>query len=1156
MVTSEKPGNQRRSESSSSRRIDSRDEGEARTDVRPEPRRRSRGVKWLRILAVGAIVLLVLGLLLPNLLEPWATGQIRKELPGHTKIGDIQLAWWSPITAADIEVSPDANQPMLRVGQLTTDASLWSVLVSRRVERVDVADVTLDIRHRDGTTNLDRWLKELPQGQSESSTQLHVSVKNGGLRVFLHGNPQAEFELSEIDAEVDIADREYGVTVSGRNPRTRQSADASVKLRLEERTADVKANGIELASIESWFRRSEPASRLQGTVTAVGKVTWNDTGFEANVEQAVATGLDIDLPEFDVHQIKFASVEANGRFESSTDSVEDSVELDGKVLCDFGSIVAQKVHLKIPQATLDWKSIVAPLRGDCDIDIDLAKTTSALPWLIPVREDLQLTSGRAQVKIRGGTEAHERLTGEVSLSDVTARGGREELRWKQPVHLSVDIRRDQGLQIENLHLDSDFLVARLNGSLESGNGTMSGDLGKLHRELSRWLELPLNDVRGQLTGELHWELSGQQIVGHGELDVVDALVKKTNQTPWSDARVHVDWKSVAILPVSGPPSLQSADLTVLTSSQDRLEWRARQADAGLAWSGDALLKLEHLPRAVQTDGGTTVIEGTLRGRVEGTTVDDAVSLTNISATIDQLHIRGDSVLVREPTVIFRAAGDIHPDLGEANLDEFEFTSTTVAFGGKDLRVNWKDALSLKFSAATRADLSKLDRWIPASQSDRYRWQGEFVGNLDVELALSMAAVSWTGSVDNFAIRRVPLGGVAGGLINDLIWQETRLTSDGKLNFQFDTQLLAVDVGATSDAIDVSLAGEIRNVSTTPFAELDGEIGYDYQHLQPKVQLLLGPSLVMEGKGRQPVQIKGPILANMAEDPTTRPVVNSLLEASAAVDWQAASGYGVNVGAGELRAELSGAVVTFSPLDSPLAGGRIHAEPWIDLRTPPGRMFLKPGQIMKNVNITPDICRTWIRFAAPLLANATRAEGQLTAQLDHAELPLGNPELANAIGTLQIHEGRAGAGPLVREILTLASQVRGIVRKQPPNLQESKFDWVTLPPQKINFRLAEGAVYHERFEMRVKDIQLVTSGTVYTDQTINLVCEIPVQDEWLKSNRLLSPLRGTTLRVPIRGTLSEPNIDKRILGDLGRTMLRGTEDLLRDQLEKGLRDLFK
>ena len=781
---------------------------------------------------------------------------------------------------------------------------------------------------------------------------------------------------------------------------------------------------------------------------------------------------------------------------------------------------------------------------------------------IPVRDDLQLTSGRAKMKIRGGTEPHERLTGEVSLSDVSARGRQQEMRWEQPVLLSVDIRRDQGLQVENLHLDSDFLVARLNGSLKSGNGTVSGDLGKLHHELSRWLDLPVTNMGGQLTGELHWELDGDQVVGRGELDVLDALVKRTDETPWSDARVHVDWKSVALLSETSTPALQSADFVLQTSTQDRIEWHARQSDAGLAWSGDALIKLEHLPRAELADGtGTTIIEGTLIGDIEGTTVDKAYNITTVNATIDQLHIRGENVLVREPTVIFRASGSVEKEQGVAHLDQFEFTSTTVAFGGKNLLVDWRDQLSVKFDAATRADLSKLDRWIPASQSDLYRWEGEFVGNVALELALAETSVSWSGSVDKFAMRRAPVGGVSGGLagLNDTIWREAKLTSKGQLTFEFETQSLLVDVSATSDAVELSLAGEVRDISTTPFAALKGEIGYDYKHLQPNLQLLLGRSVKITGKGRQPIRLNGPVFVDSTEDPMDRPVVNSKLEAEAGVDWVSASGYGVNVGAGQLHAKLSGAVVSFTPLDFPLANGRLHAEPWVDLRSAPGRVFLKPGPVMEKVNITPDMCRTWIRFAAPLLANATRAEGQLTAQLDHAELPLGNPESASALGTLQIHEGRAGAGPLVREILALAGQMQSIIRKQPVNLGQSKLDWVTLPPQEIDFRLSEGAVYHQRFEMRVKDIHLVTSGTVYldNDQTIDLICEVPVQDEWLKSNRLLSSLRGTTLRIPVTGTLSKPKINRQILGDLGKKMLRGaTENLLRDQLERGLRDLFK
>ncbi|MFP6678423.1 MAG: hypothetical protein VB878_25265, partial [Pirellulaceae bacterium] len=74
--------------------------------------------------------------------------------------------------------------------------------------------------------------------------------------------------------------------------------------------------------------------------------------------------------------------------------------------------------------------------------------------------------------------------------------------------------------------------------------------------------------------------------------------------------------------------------------------------------------------------------------------------------------------------------------------------------------------------------------------------------------------------------------------------------------------------------------------------------------------------------------------------------------------------------------------------------------------------------------------------------------------------------------------------------------------------------------------------------------------------IELVCEVPIQDKWIKSNRLLASLRNSKLKIPISGTLSKPRIDARVLRDFSKQMLRGVaEDLIRDQLEKGLRQLF-
>ena len=116
-------------------------------------------------------------------------------------------------------------------------------------------------------------------------------------------------------------------------------------------------------------------------------------------------------------------------------------------------------------------------------------------------------------------------------------------------------------------------------------------------------------------------------------------------------------------------------------------------------------------------------------------------------------------------------------------------------------------------------------------------------------------------------------------------------------------------------------------------------------------------------------------------------------------------------------------------------------------------------------------------------------------------------------------------------------------------------------------MAENRVYHQGMQMTVKDVVIRTSGSVGTDQTISLVAEVPIRDEWLSRSRYLTALRGQTIQVPIRGTLTNPKLDQSALtqitqqaaaGTANRYLQGGVEKLDREldkQLNRGLEKLF-
>jgi hypothetical protein len=103
----------------------------------------------------------------------------------------------------------------------------------------------------------------------------------------------------------------------------------------------------------------------------------------------------------------------------------------------------------------------------------------------------------------------------------------------------------------------------------------------------------------------------------------------------------------------------------------------------------------------------------------------------------------------------------------------------------------------------------------------------------------------------------------------------------------------------------------------------------------------------------------------------------------------------------------------------------------------------------------------------------------------------------------------------------------------------------------------GRVYHRGLQIQVKDTLLVTSGSVGTDQTLSLVVEVPIREEWIAKDRLLSGLRGQTLKIPVAGTVGRPQLDARTLEQLaGQLFQNAAGQMLENKLQDGLNKLLR
>lgn len=192
----------------------------------------------------------------------------------------------------------------------------------------------------------------------------------------------------------------------------------------------------------------------------------------------------------------------------------------------------------------------------------------------------------------------------------------------------------------------------------------------------------------------------------------------------------------------------------------------------------------------------------------------------------------------------------------------------------------------------------------------------------------------------------------------------------------------------------------------------------------------------------------------------------------------------------------------------------------------------PGTVFDHTPIVPQMCNDLLQYIAPVLAEATDVSGEFSIELDDWRLPLSDLPQGEGSGRLVIHSIDAGPGPLVRRLAALLSL--------PPSVRLADHSTV-------RFTMADGRVHHRELEFGVRNLTVRTSGSVGLDQSLDLVAEVPLPAGRLGNTRLPDFLTGQAIKLPIRGTLSQPEIDPLALGTSNAPLLLETlEEWLRQR----------
>ncbi len=981
-------------------------------------------------------------------------------------------------------------------------------------------------------------------------------------------------------------------------------------------TATIQTNGLPLDIVTLALRRAGLDIQLAGLLTADAALTVTDKMQTAKIQKLAAQNLFIASPALlGADQIQLATVTGSGEISRGNGEWQFRNVI---VESDIAALKAAGAGPSAGANSVGAELTRAFRRGNWEVrgNLDVAKLAAMLPTTLRLREGTHVSSGQLTVALTSQAKPEGNVwNAELQANQLAAIHAGTAFEWKKPIVVKAAVREaTSGIIVDQFTCDSTFLQLSGAGTLEQGQFAVNGDLSQFVNEVGRFVDLGSVRAAGKFRGKIDWKNDGRDalaLAGNGS--ATDFELTYVADRPWQEKQLDVQFNSAAKVVAGRITQIDRGNLNV-TAAGDNLEAELlkplTEISSTTTWPvhvrvrGDLGRWLARMQMFVtldgwQIDGDDLDLEGDLQaskqrlefvttrgpgGDLSGAQTGAPTSTRPIAdgnrnyATIKNFLFNGSGLTIQEPTLQIETKAAYDVVSGEFTSPETIISGSTIALRAEKTRLLFHGGqIALDGDVQYRTNLDRLSSWLrDVHQPATYRVQGEATGTIHLAYASGATKADATASIDNFVYSTpARVSGLTITPVNQApgwqeLWKEPRLEVAVQGSLDASGQQATLEkLEVAGDSLSIGAAGAIRQPFNRCELDLSGQYAYDLERLSQRLRGMIGPQVQMTGTGQRPFSIRGPLLAASSQQPTVHAASSktttsgsfaSLQEmlAEASVAWQTLVIQGFEVGAGEVATKLDKGVLTISPINLPVSEGKIAVAPRIDVTQTPYIATLEPGTLVDHVRISPQMCRSWLKYLAPMVADATAAEGHFSVVVDEARFPVTDPTGGNVQGKLLIHTAQIGPGPLSQEILGVVQLIKSVIDKRPvlPG-QPTSVQWLDMPEQQLNLQLTEHRVYHRDMKFLVNDVAVTTSGWVGLDQQLALVAEVPVLDAWVAKDRYLASLKGQTIRLPISGTLSRPQVDRTALRELTRqTVIGAGSNLLQDEVSRGLNKLFQ
>jgi hypothetical protein len=1136
----------------------------------PKPRRWGRRcVVLLVLLAVGVVLapeILSRTPLLGQLIA-WGTEGMR----GRVALGSASLSWFSPPSLAAVQVVDDKGRPVLTADAVTGDRSLWQLATAPQnlgrfvITRPDIHIAML----ADGTTNLEQILaslvkkKDAAEPASSKSTAFDVAVEIAEGTLHVHDEPtQQVWTIEHINAVVVlpsdassplVADVQ-GVLNTPQGPRRlatqcqlKNAPSGSTTMPQGDAALTVEALPLEL--IGSLGRRFLPGLSLAGVAQGDLRAKFDLAAARPSGDvsgRLTVANLAVGGPVLKGDEVRLAQVDVplHVRIDGPTVQIDQltaecelaSVSVSG-TLDDFHRLTA-----------VDGVAALAAVAAGCDgratAKLDLARIAQAVPHVLRLHDDLEVTGGNVTfAAVTGGQVGAKRQQLELAVEGLTARRDNTLIAWPEALRAAATMAdAEGGPALEQVQCTSDFLVVQGKNTPQAFQLNAQYDLAKLGERLAQFVDLGGTQLRGNGTAEGTWQRGlGGRFQVDGRATISDFALAAPGASPWTERQLVLALDAAGALNGTAVTSLDRAEAG-LQSDADELSIRliepvadARKADAAwplaIAGKGELASWLARvrpfagLPSSMMADG-RAALSGTVKLRLPAD-----IEVVQSELVAQPFRLAAYGLVIDEPNLDLKAAGRFRST--EAVVTEATLVASSVQSQVRQLlwRGGANGTTEMSGDASLRADVARLWTMLgqapTAPQAGGLQLSGMLEGTAHLELAGQTTNVAVNAVVNNFAAAQA--GGAA--------WQEPQVKLVGTAAYDPAHDAISFDrLEITAAALRMLVAGKIAELSTSRIVDCRGEVEYDLARLTPVAQSYLGTSVGLDGRKTQRFELAGP-----TADPA-RPGITTYeqLNGAAGLGWDRAYLYGFQLGAANLDARLNQGLLRVNPTEIAVNTGKVRLAPSLRLGPGPMELAADPGMLVDHVSITPEIANERLKYVLPIMSGVAQASGQFSVALDELRMPLDNPNAGTMAGKVTVHSIDIGPSHFLQELAPVLRQ---------PLTASLKRESV------IDFKMMNGRIYHQNLEFVFPEITVKTNGSVGLDQTLQLTAELTLPA------KLLNLATGNNvsyqvISMPIGGTLQKPAIDSHTLGNLMKqTIENAAQNAVQQGLEKGLNRLL-